>query len=118
CLTLGLATRPATIVAWALAVTFHNRLPWVLNGGDALFRAGLFYLMLAPSGAAWSLDRWLFPARQPVLVPAWPVRLMQIQLALIYFATGVSKLPADWLSGEAVYWVMNDLAVARWPYAW
>ena len=26
------------------------------------------------------------------------------------------KLNADWLRGEAVYWVLNDAAVARWPY--
>jgi hypothetical protein len=116
-MTIGLATRPATFLAWLLTVTFHVRLTWVLNGGDALFRAGLFYLMLAPSGATWSVDRWFWPRTASPKIAAWPVRLMQIQLALLYFATGVAKLPADWISGQAVYWVLNDVALTRWAYA-
>ncbi len=135
-LTVGRFTRLSAILSWALAVTFHNRLSWVLNGGDALFRTALFYLMIAPSGAAWSLDRWRKKDRAegPVLIPAWSVRLMQIQICLIYLATGLSKINitwgtgelgarwiedyGDWLNGEALYWVLNDVALARWPYAW
>jgi hypothetical protein len=115
CLTIGLGTRVATVAAWALTMTFHNRLSWLLNGGDYLFRTGLFYLMLAPAGTAWSLDNviWRRPRR---LIPAWPVRLVQIQLCLLYLAAGVTKLNEDWLRGEAVYWVLNDLALARWSY--
>ena len=115
CLTAGLAPRPAAFAAWVLTVSFQHRLNWLLNGGDELFRTGLFYLILAPSGAAWSLDHlWWKPG--PALISAWPVRLLQIQFCLIYLANGVVKLNADWLRGEAVYWVLNDAAVARWPY--
>jgi hypothetical protein len=124
--TVGLFTRLSTFVAWALAVTFFWRLPWVINGGDDLFRTGLFYLLLAPSGAAWSLDRLRrrqVPAGPPT-VPAWPVRLAQIQICAVYFFTGLVKLVedgsvgGDWISGEAVYWVLNDVSITRWPYAW
>jgi hypothetical protein len=139
-MTLGCYTRLATIVAWALTVSFHNRLAWLNNGGDSLFRCGLFYLLFAPAGAAWSLDarHRRRKAEQggvelpPVLIPPWSVRLMQIQLCLVYLFTGLVKVGpdwvdlftghlkngADWLNGEAVYWVLNDVAVARWPYAW
>jgi hypothetical protein len=132
CLTLGLCTRTATVVAWALFVSFNQRLLYLLNGGDSMMRCALFYLMFAPSGAVWSLDRLLRdrsrtpePASsaaqgtkgsEPVLIPAWPVRLMQIQLALVYFFTGVAKLGWDWIDGEAVYWVLNDFTLTRWPY--
>jgi hypothetical protein len=129
-LTLGWKTRLSAITAWALTTTFDYRLTWLTNGGDDLLRAGLFYLMLSPAGTAWSLDARRQPAALgPRLIPPWSVRLMQIQFALVYLFTGLVKLSGpyydeyghfaqDWLTGEAVYWVLNDIAVARWPYAW
>src|SRR5262249_39092147 len=88
-MTVGLFTRTATVVAWLLSMTFHHRLNWVNNGGDALFRVGLFYLMLSPAGAVWSLDHWWkrlwakakadalgrpLAAPRPVLIAPWSVR--------------------------------------------
>lgn len=124
-MTLGFATRPSTIIAWALFVSFNQRLVWVLNGGDSMMRCALFYLMFAPAGALWSLDAVLKRRRDssPILIAPWSVRLMQIQLAVIYLFTGISKLNGglvgnDWITGEAVYWVLNDLSLTRWPYHW
>ncbi|HVS39459.1 MAG TPA: HTTM domain-containing protein, partial [Gemmataceae bacterium] len=122
CMTVGCWTRTATIVAWALFVSFNQRLSSLMNGGDSLMRCALFYLLFAPSGAVWSID-WLLGKRRPnvtgpILIPAWPVRLMQIQIAIMYFFTGLSKLGGDWLDGEAVYWVLNDYTLTRWPYYW
>ena len=81
--------------------------------------------MFAPAGAVWSLDAVLKRRRDPspVMIPPWSVRLMQIQLAVIYLFTGISKLSGglvgnDWITGEAVYWVLNDLSLTRWPYHW
>lgn len=143
CLTVGLCTRPAAVLALLLTVSFHLRIVQTTNGGDSVARCGLFCLMLAPAGVVWSLDAWarrrwrawrgLPPAVGPVLVPAWPVRIMQIQLCFMYFFTGLVKivndLPAlfqtgkvpdgaDWLTGHAVYWVLNDIELNRVPYAW
>ncbi len=124
-MTIGLATRLSTVISWALFVSFNQRLPWVLNGGDSMMRCALFYLMFAPAAAVWSLDS--LPRRgsavneSAVLIPPWSVRLMQIQLAVMYLFTGISKLGDglignDWITGEAVYWVLNDLSLTRWPY--
>jgi hypothetical protein len=109
-LTLGLATRPAVVVSWALFVSFNARLIWLNNGGDSMLRCALF----------WSIDRLLWRRRTPVplLIPPWAVRLMQIQLAFVYFFTGLAKLGGDWFRGEAVYWVLNDISLNRFPYAW
>ena len=76
--------------------------------------------MFAPAGAVWSLDS-LRRRGGAVRIPPWSVRLMQIQLCVMYFFTGVSKLGDglignDWITGEAVYWVLNDLSLTRWPY--
>ena len=80
----------------------------------------LFYLMFAPAGAVWSLDALRRRGgRRPD--PAVVGAAMQIQLCVMYFFTGVSKLGDglignDWITGEAVYWVLNDLSLTRWPY--
>jgi hypothetical protein len=140
-MTVGLYTRTSTIVAWTLTVSFQHRMYWLNNGGDALFRSGLFYLMLMPSGKVWSLDylwrRWwaagkahrmgvpLAPPR-PIYVPPWSLRLAQIQICMVYLFTGLVKfmvdfgtrdwLHNDWIDGQAVYWVLNDLSLNRFTY--
>jgi hypothetical protein len=123
CMTLGIGTRVSTVIAWALFVSFNQRLPWVLNGGDSMMRCAVFYLLFAPAGAALSLDSVLRRRAPTALIPPWSVRLMQVQLALVYLFTGISKLNGgwldnDWINGQAVYWVLNDLSLTRWPYYW
>jgi hypothetical protein len=140
-MTVGFWTRTATVAAWLLTMTFNTRFAWLNNGGDSVSRAGVFYLMFAQAGAAWSLDAFFRRRRLrraglaegPVLVPAWPVRLLQIQLAMIYFFTGLAKVVSgwpdtnagtftdkllghDWFNGSAVYWVLNDISLNRVPY--
>jgi hypothetical protein len=123
CMTLGLGTRLSTLAALILACTFHHRLSWLMNGGDYLVRNGLYFLVLSPAGAVWSIDNilrrrlWGRRVDSPVLIPPWSVRLMQIQVCTMYFFTGVVKLAPDYLNGEALYWVLNDIAICRWPYA-
>jgi hypothetical protein len=149
-LALGLGTRLSALAAALLAATFHHRLPWLMNGGDSLFRNGLYFLILAPAAAAWSLDRVIarrfrrllgWPVSdEPVLIAPWSVRLMQIQVGLMYLFTGLYKLSdadylhdwlrslfglaaigeekwGDYIDGQALYWVFNDVAITRWPYA-
>jgi len=134
-MTLGLFTRPAIILAWVLGTTLFHRLSDTTNGGESMARMALFYLMFAPAGAVWSLDSLWRRRRgrqpgdsQPVLIPAWSVRLPQIQLCLVYLFTGLVKLGedfftdnwynCDWLNGEAVYGALNDVAITRYPYWW
>jgi hypothetical protein len=129
-MTAGLVTRPATFVVWVLTISFHNRFSWVLNGGDALSRIAVFYLLISPCARVWSLDALLrhrrrerhgLPDEGPALVPAWTVRLPQIQIAVVYLCTGLYKVWSDgwgrdWLDGTAVYWLLNDVALTRFPY--
>ncbi|MFQ3593180.1 MAG: HTTM domain-containing protein [Gemmataceae bacterium] len=138
---IGFRTRLMTLVALLLAATFNNRLVELLNGGDSLFRLGLYFLLLSPAGATWSVDAWLRargkrpalpqPLTRPRWIEPWSVRLMQIQLALMYLFTGLTKLAdarpdaqwgwwrprGDWLDGNALYWVLNDVALTRWSFA-
>ena len=120
---LGVRTRACTVAAWVLTLLFHNSLAGVTNGADRLARCGLFLLMFSRAGAAWSWDAR--GGRGEPAVPAWPLRLMQIQFAAVYLFSGLGKLISadgrwrtDWLDGSAVYWILGDACVPRVPYEW
>src|SRR5207302_1551051 len=93
--------------------------------GDAVRNILLFFLMWSPSGAVWSIDLLLRRRRRtdagevtsPVFVPAWPLRILFVQLVFVYFFNGLHKLVGrDWLTGDAVYYVLANLATARFSY--
>ena len=126
---LGCLTRLSCVVAWVLAVSFNMSAVWALNGGDDVAVQLLFYLMLSPCGAVYSLDagrrrraairrgETLDAAR---LVAPWSIRLIQIQLIIVYLLGGLNKLNLsttnDYLTGEALYWVFNDVTLTRWSF--
>jgi hypothetical protein len=107
---LGLWSRVSSILLAIGVVTLHHRNSIILHGGDTAMRVMVMYLALAPSGAAFSLDRWL--ARQngratAELAPVslWPQRLMQFNVALIYFTTCWAKWGGDlWRNGVATWY--------------
>jgi hypothetical protein len=118
-LALGYHTRLAAVLVFIGVMSFERRNPYVFNTGDWLLRLMAFYIMLAPSGAALSLDRWRtsrsrfweFPLRAP-----WVVRLMQIQISIIYFAAVWDKLQGTtWNDGTAVSYAMRISDVHRFP---
>jgi hypothetical protein len=129
-MTVGLGTRFSTFVVWVMAISFCNRFSWIKNGGDDLARVALFYLLIAPAGKVWSVDaaiaNWYRKRRGtqatgPVFIPAWSVRLAQIQICFVYFCTGAYKVWSDgwgrdWIDGTAVYWLLNDVALTRFSY--
>jgi hypothetical protein len=105
------------------------RNPAVLYGGDLTGRILLFYLLLAPCGAAFSIDahrrrralarerlaRGETPTRSgPVLGPGWPVRLLQIQIAITYLMTGFSKAQGtDYHDGTALGYALANPVYSR-----
>ena len=116
CLIFGLWTRLASILVFAGIISFERRNPFIFNAGDVLVRNLAFYLMLAPAGAALSVDAWHrarekfweFPKRAP-----WALRLIQIQLSVVYAATVWAKVRGnDWNNGTAVSYALrlDDLA--------
>jgi hypothetical protein len=126
--TVGFFTRTATAVTWLLTLTFFNRTVFLLDGGDALVMNGLLLLLLAPSGQALSLDAWWRRRRGrplPRTVPPWSVRVLQIQLCLLYFSAGVLKMAAypekpftgTWWEGTTVHYTINFVDRSRWAFA-
>jgi len=124
CLLLGLWTRAAALVVFLGLNALHARDGAILNAGDALMRAMSFYLLLAPAGTACSLDRLrrLLRGHEPEVPPtvvAWPVRLMQIQVVLVYLCTALSKMNGSlWQNGTAIYYPLHLTQMRRFPLPW
>jgi hypothetical protein len=112
--TVGFHTRTSAILLFLLVLSFHERNQQVLNGGDVVLRTQLFLFMFAPAGAALSLDnlirRMRYPgeAAVPALVAPWAQRLMQFQVAVIYFVSAYAKWSGDlYRNGSAMYYVFG-----------
>jgi hypothetical protein len=120
CLAAGWRVRLAAPLCWLLLCAFHARNPHVLNAGDSLLRILTTYLALylvfTPGARAGpSLRGWLRgDAFRPE--PVWPLRLVQIQLSLIYLASALDKLRGEtWRDGSAVYWALRIEELQRFP---
>jgi len=112
--TVGFYTRTSSILLFLLVLSFHERNQQVLNGGDVVLRTQLFLFMFAPAGAALSLDSLIRRKRHPneaagpALVAPWAQRLMQFQIAIIYFVSAYAKWSGDlYRNGSAMYYVFG-----------
>lgn len=119
CLLVGWNTRVSAVLVWVLSVSFTNLNLYAINAGDHIRGMLLLYLMLVPCGAVWSVDarqrrRLVGSAPREVRVHPWALRLMLLQLALMYCASGICKMTGeDWTSGSSLYYVMRDTSLTR-----
>lgn len=109
--TIGYRTRLACLLAFVAVSAFQWRNPLILDGSDLVFRTMPLWLAFAASGGRLSLDAALARARgeQPT-GRGWalPVRLLELQYAWIYLATGLEKLAGPaWHSGTATYFALQ-----------
>ena len=129
CLFVGWQTR---WVKWLVLIghlSYFNRNEFVVYGVDTVVIALLFMLCVAPIGSALSLDRVRqvrkhknihgLDSRPPL--PTSPrgfacQRLLQLQMAVIFFSAGTIKLGGDlWWSGVAPWAALNNNEVAFVP---
>jgi hypothetical protein len=121
CFTVGLCTRLSTVVLFALQASMIHASRMVANGEDLVFRMLLFYGIFAPLGDALALDSWLDrlfrkgPRTDAPMV--WPIRLMQLNVLLIYVISLPNKLADEvaWWDGTAIYWTMMNSTWCRHP---
>lgn len=120
-LTVGLWTRASSIAVYLCLTSIDQRNLFILHGGDTFLRVTGFFLMFAPAGAAFSLDRLIAIRRGsqgPEMEPRapWAQRMIQIELALMYFTSFWWKLKGHaWLNGTALYYVIHLHSIARFP---
>ena len=118
-LTMGFYTRIAAVLLWIGIVSFEQRNPLVTNSGDGVIRTLAFFCVLAPAGAALSVDRlrkapgrfWEIPARAP-----WALRLIQIQISIGYLSAVWHKAQDElWANGTAVSYALRIQDIHRMP---
>jgi hypothetical protein len=115
-LAVGWRTAWVKWIALACHVSFMNRAPNICYGVDHVTSIMLWLLCFAPIGRAFALD-----ARRGVpWCPAWLrsfddarasacLRLMQIQMAIVFFFAGAAKLRGvDWWDGDAIWYALAD----------
>lgn len=102
---VGLFTRPAALVAFAVWASMIGRNPRLYSMPDQLHTAMALWLALLPAGRGMSLDaRWRGKGGP---VPVWCRRILQLQIAVVYTATGLLKTGVTWRSeGTALYYAM------------
>jgi hypothetical protein len=144
---LGLFTRITSVMSWVGVLCYIHRCNYVLFGMDTMMNICMIYLVIGPSGATLSLDRWLEKRRakrdlelaqrenrdtaEYEAILAGPrksslanfvTRMVQIHFCFIYAASGLSKLKGNaWWNHTAMWFtVVNpefSPTVFR-PYMW
>ena len=110
-------------VKWLILIgqaSYANRNPGLTYGVDEILSCLLLILCFAPIGRALSLDRVRevrraklenLRASPPIFTSPWAcacTRLMQIQMAVLFFFSGIEKIRGeDWWSGNAIWLVFT-----------
>ncbi len=125
----GRFMRWVPLASWLLALWFFARNPTYLDGGDEVFRLVSLYLaftglVLNPADQPLSLDRKRAirsgrRAAGPPRIPAWPIRLIQIQIMIVYFVAGFWKvIGPPWWDGSALYYAFAGSTFSRFGAEW
>lgn len=150
-LLVGLVPRLAAFALFLWLVSFQNRNPLINDGEDALLRVLIFLSIFLPLGHCWAILNVLrrregtpevnpkahwptspaggstsSPGIPPgFAVPGWGRRLIQLEMAGMFFSAGLSKLGGHaWLQGTALYYVarlddfFGKFPIPDWTVDW
>ncbi|MGD1845207.1 MAG: HTTM domain-containing protein [Salibacteraceae bacterium] len=97
CIMLGFLYRLST-VAFFLLFTYVELLDKTTYLNHYYFVSLVaFILIWLPANRAWSIDAWRSPKRFQATVPRWTIRILQLQLAIVYVYAGIAKINPDWM---------------------
>jgi predicted DCC family thiol-disulfide oxidoreductase YuxK len=110
-LAIGFRSRVSAALAFLALCAIQWRDPLIADGSDYVYRLSAFWLIFSGAGDRFSLDAALRRARGDVVTgrgPAFPVRILEFQIALIYLFTALEKLPGHtWTNGTAIYYALQ-----------
>ncbi len=110
-LLLGYRTRALAVANFLILLSVHERNVYVLTGADSILRALSFWMIFIPLNAYYSLDaRHARRAGRPFERSgyAFPVQMMQLQVAVVYiFAGWLKALGPMWTGGEAMAYIVQ-----------
>lgn len=128
-LLLGFQSTLATMICLIMVWSFQVRNPLVLTAGDILLRMVLFWGLFLPWGKMWSLDTVIAKKTRlhSVKITSMATAAIMVQLACIYFFSGIAKLDGSWSATALVQslslemyvngnggWLANQTSVMKW----
>lgn len=106
-LVVGYRTRTATVLSAVLLVSLQLRNPYILNAGDLLLRALLFWSMFLHLGERWSLDALRRGTPRGHVADIATAGIL-LQVIIIYALNAFHKIHGgDWTSGDALHYVFQ-----------
>jgi len=118
-LLLGYRTRLANLLCWIFVLSIQDRDLAITDGGDTVLRMLLFWGLWCDLGAGYSLDaRRGTPASSRAGARGLGLRCVQIQLAIIYLVSSLSKTGASWRNGTAIYYALTGTGFTRPSGMW
>ena len=130
-LTVGCYSRITSVLAWLITLAYCHRLTGAFFGLDQVNAMLAMYVMLGPSGAVYSVDRWLTKRRAAQrgrreytevassISANVAIRLIQLHMCVIYLFGGISKMRGElWWDGSAVWYAVANLEYQSLDMTW
>ncbi len=129
---LGRYTRTCSVVVFFCTISFITPAFWGTNSADQLVKIISFLFMVA-SLAGYTTRYYSLDNRDQdedeedgdqALIPAWPYRIFQVQLCIVYAMSGLAKAgKSDWQNGQAMEvvfaqtdsWMRFDVGLGDYP---
>ncbi len=116
--TLGWKTPWLAGLAWLMHLTVMNTCRFGSYGVESMLNIALFYSIFFPCGEALSLD-----SKGKTGIPSAhsrvSLRVLQIQLCIIYAASGIEKsLGAEWWNGNAIWYSLMEEQFRQFNFSW
>src|SRR4051812_45558458 len=103
-LLVGYKTRLMGCLAWITHLMLNTTGHFTAYGVETFAHISLFYCMVLPVGAAFSLDVRTKPSSIAPQMITLSIRVIQLHLAMMYMASGLEKsMGGQWWNGEAVW---------------
>lgn len=111
----GWHTRWTTAASWLLLMSVHERNPLILNSGDSLLAALLFWAIWLPWGERYSWDARGQASPDTVVLSAASVGWC-LQMTCLYLFAALHKIHPVWLTEKTavVYALSIDCHASRW----
>ncbi len=108
-LLIGCWTRTSTLISWMLFVSLIARNTVVVQGGDNLLLLLLFWGLLLPLGARYSVDAALDQAHpSPPLYWSMATTGLLMQVMALYFFSALLKSGSEWVpDGTAIAYALH-----------
>jgi hypothetical protein len=115
----GLYTRLSAFLAWGLHLSLLTSGFASFYGVDRIANTFLFYVLVFPSGRAWTFAPRPASSRGEETIPLGCLRMMQVHLCVIYLAAGLDKaMGRQWWNGEAIWQAVSQPVFSTFDLSW